>query len=121
MNRIIKSFLFCIEFTMCYLILSGKFFTNCVVKQIFHISCPACGFTRGLKAILNGNLLEAIQYNLLSIPVFLLLIIINSCVIYDIVKGQKKTELFFNQLGKFTILILVILLLNMVVNNVRGI
>lgn len=121
MNRIFKSFLFLIEFVMCYLILSGKLFTNCIIKQFFHISCPACGFTRGFRAILNGELLKAIEYNLLSIPVFIFFVLVNSYLIYDIITGKKKTDHIFNRLGKFTIPILLILLLNMIINNFRGI
>ncbi len=121
MNRIFKSFLFVIEFVMGYLILSGKFLVNCMIKQILHISCPACGFTRAFRAIINGNILEAIQYNLLSIPVFLFLLIVNCYLIYDIVKDKKKTDLFFERLGKFTIPIIVILFVNMIINNIRGI
>jgi hypothetical protein len=121
MNRIFKSFLFVIEFVMCYLILSGQLLTECVIKQVFHIACPACGFTRGFRAILSGNLLKAIQYNLLSIPVFIFFIIVNGYLIYDIIKDKKKTDFFFGKLGKFIIPILIILFLNMVMNNVRGI
>lgn len=121
MNRIIKISLFLVEIVMGYLILSGKIFANCIVKQIFHFSCPACGFTRGFRAILSGNLLEAIQYNLLSIPVFLLLVIVTYYLIYDIVKNKKKTDSFFDKLGKFTVPILIILGLNMIVNNIKGI
>lgn len=121
MNRIIKSFLFLIEVVMCYLILSGKLFTNCMIKQIFHISCPACGFTRGFRAILHGRLLEAFQYNLLSIPVFVLFLIVNCYLVYDILKDKKRIDCFFEEIGKVTIPILIILLINMIINNIKGI
>lgn len=119
MNRIIKTILLFLEIVLGYLILSGKVFMNCIIKQIFHISCPACGFTRAFRAILKGNLLEAMQYNLLSIPVFLFLIVVNGYLIYDIVTNRKKIDSFFEKLGKCIVPILIILLLNMIINNVR--
>lgn len=33
----------------------------CAYKHLFGISCPVCGGQRGLVALLNGNILEAIR------------------------------------------------------------
>lgn len=121
MNRIFKISLFFIEIVMCFLILSGILHADCIIKQLFHISCPACGFTRAFLEILNLNLLEAMKYNLLSIPVFLLLLIVNAYLIYDIIKKQKKTEIFFEKLGQYIIPIVIILIINTIINNINGI
>lgn len=36
----------------------------CPFRSIFHIYCPACGNTRCVKALLHGDILSALRYNI---------------------------------------------------------
>lgn len=44
----------------------------CFLYSHFHLYCPACGNTRSLSALLQGNLLQALSYNI--VPFLVLLI-----------------------------------------------
>lgn len=37
---------------------------KCPVKLLTTLDCPGCGFQRALHAVLHGNIIEAIHYNL---------------------------------------------------------
>ncbi len=121
MNRIRKIILLLSEIIFTYLIFANKINSNCLIKKYLNISCPACGFTRAFKSIINLNFIEAIKYNLLSIPVFIFLIVINIILIYDIFFNKKKTDKIFMFISKYTILIIIILIINTIINNIKGI
>jgi len=42
----------------------------CLFHRITGLECPGCGMTRAFHAITHGQMLEAIGYNLLSVPLF---------------------------------------------------
>jgi hypothetical protein len=44
----------------------------CFLYSHFHLYCPACGNTRSLSALLQGDLLKALSYNV--VPILVLLI-----------------------------------------------
>lgn len=46
-----------------------NFFPACPLFQLTGFACPGCGTTRGFHALLHGDLLTAIDYNLL-VPLF---------------------------------------------------
>lgn len=46
---------------------------GCLFHRLTGISCPGCGGTRAFKALLEGHVWEALCYNLLWIPTFVLL------------------------------------------------
>ena len=48
-----------------------NFFPVCPLYSLTGIACPGCGLTRGFHALFHGDLLTAIDYNLLA-PVFFL-------------------------------------------------
>lgn len=53
---------------------------KCPVKLITTLDCPGCGFQRALHALLHGQFIEAIHYNLfltIAVPLTLLWWIIN--------------------------------------------
>lgn len=47
---------------------------KCIFKKIFHIPCISCGLTRGFIAILHLRFIDAIKYNILSIPLFIVIV-----------------------------------------------
>ena len=54
---------------------------KCPIKSLFGIECPGCGFTRGLFAIFDGRISDALALNPLSIAaVFVFSLFIVLCV-----------------------------------------
>ncbi|MBI3951227.1 MAG: DUF2752 domain-containing protein [Acidobacteria bacterium] len=50
--------------------------TICGFRNLTGLSCPGCGITRGLSALLHGELLEAVRFNPLAIPASLFSILV---------------------------------------------
>lgn len=49
---------------------SADFFPACPLYRLTGIACPGCGLTRGFHALLNGDVLTALDYNAM-LPVYL--------------------------------------------------
>ena len=67
----------------------------CVFYNIFGIPCPACGMTRAFNRIFMLKVKESFDYNLLGVPLF---IIINSYLIinfYSIIKNTDQINIYF--------------------------
>lgn len=52
---------------------SAGFFPVCPLYALTGFACPGCGLTRGFHALFHGDVLTALDYNVL-LPVFALLI-----------------------------------------------
>ena len=75
-------------------------FTNiriCLIYNLFHIPCPACGLTRAYIALAQGDILLSLKYNVLAIPIaiFFALYVIFSFI--DDVKNTDRLEEFFKK------------------------
>ena len=67
---------------------------GCYIYSRTGIYCPTCGFTRAMKAILNFDILSAIEYNsfftLILLPIFIYLALQDIIIItYNIVKNKN--------------------------------
>lgn len=95
----------------------------CVWKNIFGIACPGCGLSRGVSAIMRGHFQQALQYNYLSYPLFVMLLIAFFCILYDLVTGKN---FFYDWIHKIHwhwsmfFIVLVIVLINWMLNIYRG-
>lgn len=94
---------------------------NCLFKQFTGISCPACGMTRAFNEIMQGQLLASFQYNILAIPLCVLLAISVYYLVKDFMFNQrnfiKKSLQFFE---KYRVIILLSLLISWILNIARG-
>ena len=61
---------------------------TCFFKQVTGISCPSCGMTRAFHSIISFDLISAIKYNILSIPLFIFIMISISIFVYEIITNQ---------------------------------
>lgn len=120
-NRFLKFIIFIVETSFAYIALFSNVKLHCIFKAIFHIPCPVCGLTRAFKSIIKLDLIGAYHYNALSVIIFILLLVFNLYLLYDIVMNKKKTNEFINSLGKNYILIIIILLINEIINIIRGV
>lgn len=49
---------------------------GCIFRRFTGIKCPGCGGTRALKALLEGNIVEAFHYNLYWLPCLFMLLLL---------------------------------------------
>lgn len=74
--------------------------TVCIFKQITTLPCPACGTTRSVITIANGEIAEAVMINPLGILAFLLLIISPLWVFKDVVRNESSFYIFYISIEK---------------------
>lgn len=94
-----------------------KIFPPCVFYSATGLYCPGCGMTRAMHALLNGELLKAVNFNplfFLFLPLFLYMVIVQ---IKSLIKTGKITNIRINyQLMR---LILLIVILFWVLRNIN--
>jgi len=121
MNRLYKILVLVSEVFLSYIMFIKKTYIPCVVKTLFNVSCPACGLTRAFRSILSLNIIKSFNYNILGFPIFIIIIFINLYLIYDVIFNRKETNVFLKKIGKHYSIIIIISLINMIINNIRGI
>ena len=103
------------------LLLFIAFFFNykCVFKNMFNIPCISCGLTRGFNFILQGDFVNATKMNLLSIPLFLIIIIFY--MLYILWISLKKDYIFkyYSFFVKQYKLLIAILSINWIINIIK--
>ncbi len=91
----------------------------CPIKNLFGISCPGCGLTRAFICILKLDVVSAINYNILSIPLFLGICIYIIMLMFDVLLNTniiRKTERFLLKKYMYPIYV-IILFLSMYINT----
>ena len=81
----------------------------CLIYNLFHIPCPACGLTRAFGAFLDGDMILSLKYNILLIPIILFFILYFIFSFIDDINNTNKLENFFKRY-KFIIIPLVVIL-----------
>lgn len=115
-NRIFKVILIFLQIS--FFLIVHIFNPTCLINRYFNIECPGCGLTRAFQSIINFRFLEAIEHNILSIPLFIIILIINIILIYDILTNKTIIEKFFHKSTKYYKLIIILLILSMFINNI---
>ena len=121
MNKKIYLVIFLIEGVVAWMLLNSKITIPCFFKTVTHIPCPGCGMTRAFIQIMKFNFVKAFQYNILSIPLFFIILVFDFFMIYDLIKKTNKVQLFGNKLLNYSILFLFLTIISWIVNIVRGI
>ena len=122
-NLLTKDRIIEISILLSYLIIFLLFFIFdikwlCPFQKIFNIACPGCGLTRAFKAIMNLELITALKYNLLSIPLFIFIIISIIMILKDFIKKENKFLEKMNNIFKDNyIIIIFILVIVTIINN----
>lgn len=117
-NRLIKITILSIELILFYFIFVQKVHIGCFFRDYLGFKCVACGLSRAFVAIFHLSFLEACKYNIISIPLFIFLIILNGYFLYDIILDTNKTQNLLKRISKYYIIILVITILTTIVNNI---
>ena len=69
----------------------------CLIYNLIHIPCPACGLTRAYFALLQGDIISSLNYNILAIPIAIFFILYFIFSLKDDLNGTNKLEDFFNK------------------------
>jgi len=119
MKRFIGILILVTGSVLLYLFLSYDFW-NCPIKLIFNLDCPACGLTRAFRSLLQLNIIESLKYNLLGIPLLIIAVYFLVILLYSIIKNSNY---FFERLSyyltRYYKIILIVLIINMVINNIK--
>lgn len=59
-----------------YLLKIAFLLPSCIFYSTFHLYCPACGNTRSVAALLYGDILSSLRYNIIPILLSLLLLLV---------------------------------------------
>ena len=115
MNNRIKNILI-LTILLIFLLMIKLLPVACLFWQATCIYCPACGMTRACHSVMS------FKYNILSIPLFLLLIITIIILLYEIIFNKWIYIPFI--LKKMSnkhviIVILFYMLLSMIINNLH--
>lgn len=117
-----KQFIFVmIEGVLFFLFGFFHFTFPCVFKTIFHIPCPGCGMTRAFLKILHFQFLESFQYNILSLPLFFLICMINILIVIDFIYHRNYFSKMIHRIENNWFLLLFLVVLSELVNLYRGI
>lgn len=87
-------------------------YITCPFKLYFHIPCPFCGMTRSLIALSNLNIKDSVYYNILTLPILLIIIIINIALIIEIVTNKKVIHKLKAKLPNKKTLIIICLIMS---------
>lgn len=86
----------------------------CPFYYLFKIPCPGCGLTRGLINIMKLDFITAMQYNILSIPLVILILIF--AVLKIIKKEVYLTNIIKNNKKIIIVITIIITIVSFVIN-----
>lgn len=100
-----------------------KGITSCPFKLVTTIPCPGCGMGRATLSLLAGDIFQSFYYNILCIPLSIVILLSFCWLLYDLVRGKES---FFKTVKqpikiKYKILIFALLLLTWVLNIIHKI
>lgn len=102
-----------IYFALLY-ILTAIFKTSlCPIKKLFGISCFGCGMTRAFISILKFDFKSAIEYNVLSVPLFFGICIYLFIFVSDILLSKnniEKIDVFLSRKYMLAVYLMILLL-----------
>lgn len=82
---------------------AGEYFTVCGFKNFTGLPCPGCGLTHSFCAIGRGDLIDAVSFNLLGPPVFLVFVLAwirSACVLMN---RSNVVQLFDRMAWRFNL------------------
>ncbi|MCI8486358.1 MAG: DUF2752 domain-containing protein [Clostridia bacterium] len=85
-----------------------SFFIPCMLYKLTGIKCPGCGMTRSVHYLVNGNIKQAIWYNLMLIPLIVLVIYSLYRYILFLVKNEPIINKLLENLLKVFLVIIVL-------------
>ena len=122
MKRIVNILILFSGILFIYIVVSGLIPFECLFKKLFDIRCPGCALTRSFRDIINLNFGSAIKYNILGIPLFIIIFGLSIGLSIDIILNTNETLKYINNFFKKNyIIIIFILIITGIINNINGI
>lgn len=118
-NKRLSIFFILLFFFLLLILLNFNF--PCIFKEIFSLSCPGCGLTRSIFALLSFDFKTSLYYNILGIPLFIILVITYLLIIVDIIKKENYLTSFWLFLIKKYKIIVLLVILSFIINNIHNI
>jgi len=118
-NRLIKVSILFFEAVLLYVLLNINI--GCFFRKFFNLRCPGCGLTRAFLAIFNLDFITAFKYNIISIPLFIIIVVINILLLNDIIFNKNRIYNFIERILKHYRLILVLIIVTTIINNINKI
>lgn len=85
-----------------------SFFIPCMLYKLTGIKCPGCGMTRSVHYLVNGNVKQALWYNLMLIPIIILVIYALYRYLRYLIKGEEIiNKTLENSLKIFLVILLI--------------
>lgn len=95
---------------------------ECVFKKVFGLACPGCGLTRSLTMLFEGNILLSLYYNILTIPLIIIFLLLLLFLCRDLICNKLTCIHNLNYfITKYYYIIIIILLITMIINNIHEI
>lgn len=85
-----------------------SFFIPCMLYKLTGIKCPGCGMTRSVHYLVNGNIKQAIWYNLMLIPIIFLVVYALYRYILFLVKNEEIINKSLENLLKVFLAIIIL-------------
>lgn len=110
----------CLNISICILLRENiigltKYFPECIFYKTTGYLCPACGNTRCVKALLNGDVITAARYNIIPIILFA----VGSAFFIELIFACfGKSVKIFPRNYVFLIMILVVIIIYLVLRNI---
>ena len=98
----------------------------CLFKRLTNVPCPACGSTRSVVSLLNGDFWGAAQWNPFGFIITGALIITPVWILYDLIRKKATLFLFYTSSENFfrqkrvAVFAVLIVLINWIWNIYKG-
>ena len=92
------------------------FDVHCIFKTVFQIPCISCGLTRAFKCILKLDFITATKYNVLSIPLFIMITTFYITYFISIIFKKDYIYKLYNLLCKYYNVLIIFLIIGWLIN-----
>lgn len=98
----------------------------CPFKEFFSIPCPFCRMTRAFMAFLKGNIIQAMYFNILFIPILVIILGGDVILLIEIIKNrsfyfERMIIIFVKYKRTIFLLCLIMLIFSVFINWYHGI
>jgi len=92
---------------------------NCLFKTILSIPCPGCGLTRAFRELFQGHILNALNYNILSIPIFIFLSVYTIIIFVDLITKKNYLNKYLLFFKRHYILLIILVIIIFIINIIK--
>ena len=107
----------------CYIFLNSKYISlvpKCHIKEKYNLLCPSCGGTTAVKNLVNGNILEALDNNLVIVLGIIYVLLVDLVYVLNILRGKERFKILFPHYNKYyhIIIFAIVLVMFTIIRNI---